>query len=65
MDETILEIIKEITIVKNRINELGAKLSSFYDNAHAHSQADIEYLAMMTDVDIDEEDPEVENNGAQ
>lgn len=54
-----LQIIKEITAVKNRVNDLGAKLSAFYDSAHEKSQADIEYLAMMSDVEIDETGTEV------
>ena len=46
---------KELTATKRRLNDLVERVSQYFDAAHDKSQADIEYLAMMSDVDIDDE----------
>lgn len=49
------ELWKELTATKRRLNDLIERVSEYFDAAHEKSQADIEYIAMMSEVDMDEE----------
>ena len=46
---------KAIADTNKRMNEVERKLDSFFGALHKKDAADIEYLAMMTDVELDEE----------
>ena len=47
---------KAIADCNKHTNEVERKLDAFFAALHEKNAADIEYLAMMTDVEIDEED---------
>lgn len=46
---------KAIADTNKRINAVEQKLDAFFAALHEKNAADIEYLAMMTDVELDEE----------
>lgn len=57
------EIIKEFKKVYERIYKLESKMTVLDYSQHEESAAKIDYLAMMTDVDMedDEQEPDIED----
>lgn len=51
---------KAIADTNKRLNAMEQKLDAFFSTLHEKNAADIAYIAMMSDVDI--EDEEVEPN---
>ena len=49
---------EELADVKNQVNELTQKMDAFFNAKHEDNKANIDYIAMMTDVDIPTEDKE-------
>lgn len=52
------EIMQEFKQLRDMIFQTNQCLSQFNDKLHDKDKADIEYVAMMTDVDIDGGDDE-------
>lgn len=50
------ETYREIRAILDRIYRLESELKTLDYNQHEESAAKIDYLAMMADIDIDEED---------
>lgn len=48
------QIKQEFKQLRDMIFQINQQLSQFNDQLHDKDQADIEYVAMMTDVDIDD-----------
>jgi len=51
-------IMKEIKALKDRLFEAEVKLSKYYDMMHSISTSNIDYLAMETGVDLDQDEEE-------
>lgn len=51
----------EITALWDKINEVEKKLSDFYDELHIQNASNIDYIAMETGIDLDQ-DAEVSND---
>lgn len=49
-----IEIAKELKIIKDRINEIERKLDSYFGMKHEENAANIDYVAMMADVELPE-----------
>ena len=49
------EIRKEISALWDKINEITKTLSNFSDIQNAQRESDIDYLAMETGVDLDQD----------
>ena len=50
---------KAIADTNKRMNEVERKLDSFFGALHEKNAADIGYVAIMTDVELDEDEEEV------
>lgn len=57
MDEKVL---REFKILRDQINEMNRKMDAYFNDKHTTNEANIEYVAMMTDVDLPEEEREVD-----
>lgn len=53
---------KAIAATNKSLNEVARKLDSFFGALHEKNAADIGYIAMMTDVDLDDEEEEGETD---
>lgn len=49
-----IEIAKELKIIKDRINEVERKLDSYFGMKHEENAANIDYIAMLEDVELPE-----------
>ena len=49
---------REIVNLKERMNEMELKMSQFMEMLSNKNRADIDYIAMETDVDLDQDTPE-------
>lgn len=56
MDEKVL---REFKILRDQINELSQKMDAYFTDKDTTNEANIEYVAMMTDVELPEEEREV------
>lgn len=54
------EIMRELNALSKRIFSLEKKLSDFTDLRNTQCQSDIDYIAMETGVDLDQEEVEDE-----
>lgn len=54
------EVYKELATLSERIFELSKQLSDFTDMLNEQRKSDIDYIAMMTDVDMDQDQGEDE-----
>lgn len=54
------ETMKEIKIVKDRINAVERKLDNYFNELHEGNAANIDYIAMMADVELPEKEEEVD-----
>lgn len=59
-----LEQLKALKSVSDKVNEVNAKLNFLIATLDEKRSGDIEYLAMMTDVDLDPEE-EVEEESEE
>lgn len=50
------EIIKELSTLSQRINDLNKRLSDFTDMRNVQRASDIDYIAMETGVELEQED---------
>lgn len=46
------QIYKELAVIKDRLNDVEKRISNYFDDKHEQNKADIDYVAIMTDVDI-------------
>lgn len=56
MDQVRKMIIDEIKPLKKRIFDLEVKLSEFTQDRHERNHADIDYIAMETGVDLEQDE---------
>lgn len=50
------EVLKEFKILRDQINDLTRRMDQLYSDRDVTNEANIEYVAMMTDVDLPEEE---------
>ena len=55
-----IDTLKAIKSISDKVNDVQAKLDAFIQSQVSAANSDIEYLAMMTDVDLDSEDSAIE-----
>ena len=53
MDEKVL---REFKILRDQINEMNRKFDAYFGDKTLTNEANIEYVAMMTDVDLPEDE---------
>ena len=56
--------IKELVNIKNRLTRVEQQLSAYIDMQNERTRADIDFIAMETDVDLDQ-DPVEEEGGVE
>lgn len=54
------DVMRELKVIKDRINEVERKLDNYFGNLHEDNAANIDYIAMMEDIDLPSEEMEVE-----
>ena len=50
------EFFKELAVIKDRLNDVDRKLSDFTDMRNAQRASDIDFIAMETGVELEQED---------
>lgn len=53
------KVLKEFKILRDQINDLSRRMDEYFSDKDLTNEANIEYVAMMTDVDLPEQETEV------
>lgn len=56
LDQKVLKLFKE---VNDRINEESKKINQLMEIINEKNKSDLEYMAMMTDIDLDSSDNDI------